>query len=250
MTEKKSDGRESVNRRSVLGNVDDPERHVDNGPGSRRGFVGGLLGTVGAALASTVGFTGASVANEGDSREQAVRAARRYSSKADVRRVVAQQTTDLRTALADEGVLDTAAADELLQQDLLSVGEYLDADEGMVVFGTIHDGTATARIEIARQFSSHELKVTVYPETGETYATVRSDAPDRPDHQVVRAETTSEVTAAQDDCYCDPYTTCDAWYDSGGQRWCVGVYYCDPGGSCDPVCDSADHGCSTCSDIC
>ncbi len=46
-------------------------------------------------------------------------------------------------------------------------------------------------------------------------------------------------------CFCQP--DCDAWYDGGGQRWCVGVDYCTV---CANHCTSADETCSSCGDIC
>lgn len=240
---------ERITRQEALDYVDDGGIPVDQKPSSRRGFLGGAFGTVGAGLASALGLAGTSSATQ--EREQAVEAARRYSSKGKVHRAITTQTRELRTALSERGFLDSSAADELLEPELLSLGQYLDADEGMVAAGTIHEGTPTARIEITRQFPSYELKVTVYPESGETAATVRSDSEEYPDHQIIRGESaTSDDVSTQQDCYCDPYTTCDTWYDSGGQRWCVCVYHCDPGGDCDPICDSCDYSCSSCSNLC
>lgn len=249
MTGDTSASEDRMTRQEVLTHVEDAGIPVDQKPSSRRGFLGGAFGAVGAGLASAIGLAGTSGATR--DREQAVEAARRYSSKEKVHRAIATQTRDLRVALRERGFLDSSAVGELLEPELLSLGAYLDADEGMVVAGTLREGTPTARIEITRQFPSYELKVTVYPESGETAATVRSDSEAYPDHQIIRGDgVSSDDVSTQQDCHCDPYTTCDAWYDSGGQRWCVCVYHCDPGGDCDPFCDSCDHACSTCSDIC
>ncbi|PSP77723.1 hypothetical protein BRC81_09530 [Halobacteriales archaeon QS_1_68_20] len=228
------------NRRDVLAATeDDPNNFFTQ---QRRGFVASAAATV----AAVFGLSGSAVAADDPHA-----AAARYESEQAATQALVEGTRELRQTLAERGVLDTPAATELTSLPFRSIPEYIDAEEGFVSYGTIHDGTPTAGISVSRRLDDADLKVVLYPDTGETYAVVTEDGAER--GTIVRpGDASSDGVSTQDHtdgCLnCTISWICDRWYD-GGQYWCLPkkVYNCD---NC-YVCHDNDHSCdSSCSDYC
>lgn len=221
-------------------------RRTDGQAGDRDG-----LSRRGVLVGAAVGFTTGGAFGVGPGAasdvDEAVAAAGEYDTRGSVTRALATGTRELRETLVDEGYLDTADAAVLVEPDLLSVPEYLDADEGMLAVGTVHHGDPTAKLEVKRQLPDHELTVVLYPETGETFAAV--ETADGTREVVGSAGSDGASTQGHSTCPCaGPGRNCDYYYDSGGQRWCVSVWVYDC--ECGTQCHSADHSCDSCSDIC
>lgn len=228
----------TLDRRTALSVASEDERAGVYVP-DRRGF----LASTAAAVAGLLGFSGQVAAS--DPRQ----AATQFDTEGAVRSAVADGTRELRRSLADRGFIETTAASELLAPGLLSISEYLDADEGIVSYGTVHAGEPMAGISITRQFDSYDLKVVLFPETGETYAVVLHDDAAA---EIVRPGATSDGPSTQGHYGCGGCLVgsgCDVWYDSGGQRWCIPktIYECE---DCGTVCHDADHSCDSCNDYC
>lgn len=232
---------QSLDRKTALSVASEDERTGVYVP-DRRGF---LAGTV-ASLAAALGFSVPAAATS----DPAVRAAGEYDTEGAVRSAVADGTRELRSTLSEQGYLETAAAAELLEPDLLSIPEYLAADEGIVSYGTVHDGEPTAGISITRQFDRYDLKVVLFPETGETYAVVLHGGTDT---EIVRPGATGGDGPSTQGHYgcsgCLVGSACDVWYDSGGQRWCIPktIYECT---DCGTVCHDDDFNCDSCEEYC
>ncbi|SIQ89214.1 hypothetical protein SAMN05421858_0714 [Haladaptatus litoreus] len=162
MTDDKNDETD-VHRRTVLSNVDETKRHGETVTDTRRGVLQRAVGVAGAAVVSSLGFSGAASALSGTPEEHAVASVRQYDSKSTVTKTLASGTTELRKTLSRSGYLDTASAAEFTDLERLAVGEYLKAEEGIAVVGTVHDGTPTTKIEVSKQVPDHELKVVLFP---------------------------------------------------------------------------------------
>ena len=230
----------SLDRRTALSQVSNDERagvHLPN----RRGFLAGAL----ASVATTLGFSVPAAAGS----DPAMEAASRYDRPGAIRSAVAEGTRELRSTLAERGYLATDATAELLEPDLLSIPDYLDADEGIVSYGTVHDGEPTAGIAITRQFDSYDLKVVLFPDLAKTYAVVLHDDAEA---EIVRPGATSDGPSTHGHSGCGGCLVgsgCDRWYD-GYQYWCVpkAIYECN---DCGTVCHDDDFTCdSSCNDYC
>lgn len=228
------------NRRDVLAETAAGESPTGVFEQQRRGFVASAA----AAFAGLLGLSRPAAASD------PMAAATRYDTEQEAGRALAQGTRELRETLQDRGVLDTPAATELTSVPFRSIPEYLDADEGFVSYGTIHDGTAMAGISVTRQLDDAELKVVLYPDTGETYAVVTEDGAEM--GTVIRpGDSGGDDVSTQGHSGCVNCTLsflCDRWWD-GGQYWCIPktIYNCD---NC-YVCHDDDFSCDTsCSDYC
>lgn len=135
------------------------------------------------------GFSGGAAALGNSPEERAVASARQYESEATVKDAVATGTADLRKTLTRLGYFDTASVTEFTDLERLGVAEYLEADEGVV-----------ADASTRRRFGPF-----IRGRSGRHRGGCRFG---------------NHTTVFQPEC--------DAWWDGGGQRWCVGVSYCTP----------------------
>ncbi len=227
-----------TNRRDVLAEAAADDGHGNFFAQQRRGFVASAA----AAIAGVFGLSQRAAAADDPHA-----AAARYDTEEAARRALVRGTRELRATLHERGVLDTPAASELTTVPFRSIPDYLDAEEGFVSYGTVHEGTATAGISVARQLDDAELKVVLYPDTGETFAVVTEDGAEQ--GTVVRPGDDGVSTQEHPGCEnCTLSFLCDRWYD-GGQYWCIPktIYNCD---DC-YVCHDDDFSCDTsCSDHC
>lgn len=166
-------------RRSVLLNENDKIHFNTKNERStpRRGFLGRLTTAVGATLATSLGLTRLAAASKAVRRRQAKNIAAKYTSEDKVRRAIQGHAKDILKELSESGFLETDSVSELPVTEIYasSFEDYFEADDGVIVLGTVVEGGPRAKIQIKRQLSERKtLYIVVVPQLEHSHAVVVS----------------------------------------------------------------------------
>lgn len=210
--EKETDDGGKASRKSVLEATESgsfTEHTAETTP--RRGFVSGFVASAGAMLASKFGLTRVSAASEQVRREQAKRAAAKYSSERQVERAVRKSAGELVSHLAKEGYLEAGLPSELPTSAIYtdSFEDYFSASDGVLVLGSVNGGEAEVKIQIKITVDDEtRLYLVVAPQLNHSHAVVVNEATGEK-RSFTQGTQSDDVTIQECTCIGDPTTWCE-----------------------------------------
>lgn len=160
---------------------DQSEENLDHGSNTtRRPFLVGLVSSIGATVASTLGLsTTASALTSHSSLKQRNQiqkniayAVEEYNTEQKAQATIEEYGTDLTVALSNLDFLQTGSIDEWKTDSFMRMDAYQSADEGMHVSGFKHDGGYAAHLTVSKQTPTHRIELNIQPQRDETYAFV------------------------------------------------------------------------------
>lgn len=172
------------------------QSHREHSPGcsaSRRSILTGVIGSIVAFLASTVGVSAASTRNK--ERKQAIA---KYDTPEESRNMFENHGAEILRELAAADLIDTPSVSEFQTDALLSTKEFQHQIEGMRLTPAKVDDVSTAHLTISKETQTHVIEVNLFPQVGETYALVEAKNSD--DVTVIDPDDTIGTTRY---CYTD-----------------------------------------------
>lgn len=153
-----------------------------------------------------------------------------YASAPRARTALDEEAGDVLEALAERGLVPEATAGVLPTDEVLSVEDFADADEGLYAGTVGRDGEASGHLVVRYRTDGHEVTVVAQPERNRSFARVDPDDGDAFRIDPDRGEVTTEG-------YCWWETRCE--YDTCGTQLgtCYEYECCESGGvtDCDPM---------------